>query len=158
LVAQLQEPFAPAAVAANLVRCRNATRAAIAVADPADPDEVELALHVAAPRQYLPRHREKHGLGTEAVAGPQFIAARRKVETDAPRLLARSEARQRIGRDDDAPAAVEQIDIDDAPGQRDRPDTALQHRRAALPPRLLHDREPGGAKGEHDRGVAQHRP
>jgi len=80
------------------------------------------------------------------------------VETDAPRLLARGEARQGVGRDDDAPAPVEQIDIDDAPGQRDRPETALQHRRAALPARLLHDREPGAAKGEHDRGVAQHRP
>src|SRR5437762_8662370 len=96
LVAQLQEPFAPAAVAANLVRCRDAAGAAIAIANTADAREVKLALHVAAPRQYLPRYREQHRLDLQPVARPQLVAARREVETDAPRLLARGEPRQRI--------------------------------------------------------------
>jgi hypothetical protein len=73
-------------------------------------------------------------------------------------LLGGSEAEQRIGHDDDAPAALERVDIDDAAGQGDRPDAALQHRRAPLPARLLHDREAGAAKSQGDRGVAPYRP
>src|ERR1051326_2303192 len=62
LVPQLQEPFAPAAALACVTWRDDAARAAIAVPDPADPDEIELALHIAPARQYLARHREEHRL------------------------------------------------------------------------------------------------
>src|SRR6478672_2768260 len=54
LVAQLQEPFAPAAALACVTWRDDAARAAIAVPDPADPDEIELALHIAPARQPAP--------------------------------------------------------------------------------------------------------
>src|ERR1043166_2943095 len=58
LVPQLQEPFAPASALACITWREDGAAAAIAVPDAADPDEVELALHVAPARQYLARHRE----------------------------------------------------------------------------------------------------
>ena len=63
-----------------------------------------------------------------------------------------------IGRDDEPPAALERVDIDDFAGHCDRAELALQHRGAALDPRLLHHRKPGGDKSQHDGRIAQRRP
>ncbi len=70
------------------------------------------------------------------------------------RLLVCGEAGDRVGGDDDAPAARQGIDIDDAAGQRHRAEPAAEHRRAVFPARLLGQGEPGGAAGERQRGGA----
>jgi len=78
--------------------------------------------------------------------------------SDAFRLRGRLQARDRVGRDDDAPAAVELVDIDDTTGDRDWPNAPLQHRRAVLPARLLHPGKPGGGECERNRPRAPGRP
>ena len=125
-----------------------------AVADAADAGEIKLALEVARARHDLGRHRIKHRLEADAVAGIELIALRGDMHTHAARLIARIEAGQRVGLDDDAPALLHLVDIDDPPGDGDRPEMALQHRRLALPGGLPHQCKAGRQGGERKRRFA----
>ncbi len=157
LGAQPQQPFAPAATS-GLLGGGDAARRAKAVADPADAGEIEFALHVAPARQQLRRHRVDKSLEADPVARLQRIAGRRDMETQAVRLGVGRQPEQRIGHDDNPPAAIERIDVDDPAGNCGRAEPALQHRGAALEAGLLRHREPGRDKGEGDPGIAQCRP
>ncbi len=122
LGAQIAQPLAPTAVGHI---AGDAARRTIAVADPADPREIGLALHVVAARQDLARHRIQHRAHGHPVAGDEQVARRGDVHAHPARLLGGTEPGQGIGGDDDPPTAVEQVDVDHPPGQRHRPETAL---------------------------------
>jgi hypothetical protein len=136
--------------------CPAASGPAIRRAAPrlADSGEIELALKVAPARQDLGRHWVKHRLEADAVAGVELVALRRDMHAYTARLVARIDVGQRICLDDDAPAFLHLIDIDDPPGNGDRPEMALQHRRLPLPGGLPHQCKTGGQGGERNRGFA----
>ena len=73
LGAQAQQPLAPAAAGIGAFRAVDPAGRAEAVADPADPGEIELALQVAAARHDLRRHRVEErlqrDLGRRACSG-----------------------------------------------------------------------------------------
>ena len=71
------------------------------------------------------------------------------------RLFAGIEPGQRIGRDDQPPASIHGVDVDNPPGDDDRPEAPLQHRRPALPGSLPYQSKAGGEGGERQRGFAQ---
>jgi len=72
------------------------------------------------------------------------------------RLLVRPEPRQWIGGDDDAPAAIDRVDVDHPSGDRERAKPALQHRRLPLPCRLADQGKAGAEHGQRQRRLAQH--
>lgn len=133
-------------------------RAAIGVPDRADPGEIGLALQIMRAGQGLSRHRVEHRLEARPVARAQQVTGFGDVDADQTRLLRRVEPGQLVGRDNDPPAAVERVDIDDAASDRDRPEAAVEHRRRALAPGLADQREAGGGEREARRGAAPHRP
>ena len=135
LGSQMPQILAPAALnrpGLGRIRLGNAARAAKCVADPADLREIRLALKVVPARQGLAGHRIEHRLEADPVAGVEQIAGLRDVQAKTPGLLLRVEAGQRIGGDDDPPSLVQEVDIDDPPGDRHRPEVSLEHRRFAL--------------------------
>jgi len=70
------------------------------------------------------------------------------------RLVGGIEPGRRIGLDDDAPALLHQVDVNDPPGDSDRPEVALQHWRVALPGGHAHQRKTCGEGGERQRDFA----
>ena len=156
LRAQTPQPLAPAA-AGRIFGAGDAVRRAIAVADPADPGEKGLALHIVAARQDLARHRIECGAHGDPVAGGEQVARRCNVHPHAARLFVGIEPGQWVGGDDDSPAAVERVDVDHPPGQRHRPEAALQSRRLAFPGGLANQSKAGAEQREPQRRLARQR-
>ncbi len=71
------------------------------------------------------------------------------------RLFAGVEPGQRIRSDDQPPASVHRVDVDDPSGNDDRPEAPLQHRRLALPGGFADQRKAGGERGERQCRFAQ---
>ena len=139
--------FLPAAAVgrgAFVLAAGETTCAAEGIADTADLGEVELALEIAPARQDLQRHRMDHGFEADPVARVELVARLRDMQAQAPRLIAGIEAGQRLRLDDDAPAPLGQVDIDDPAGDGDRSELPLQHRRLPLPGASAHQRKAGG--------------
>ena len=57
----------------------------------------------------------------------------------------------------DPPAAVERVDVDHPPGQRHRPEAALQSRRLAFPGGLADQSKAGAEQGQPQRRLARQR-
>src|SRR5215472_18620793 len=91
-----------------------------AVADAADPGEIELALEIAPARQDLGRHRIEHRLEAYPIAGIELVALLRNVQPQPARLVAAIEPGQRIRRDHDTPTLFGEVDVDDPAGDRNR--------------------------------------
>jgi hypothetical protein len=127
------------------------------VADPADPGEVELALEIAPARQDLWRHRIEHRLEPDMVAGVELVARLGDVQAQAVRLTGRVEPGQEIRLDNDPPALLGQIDVDDPSGEGERSKVPLQHRRLPLPGGFAHQRKAGGKGRERERSLAPSR-
>ena len=79
------------------------------------------------------------------------------MDAQASRLLVLCEPGQRIGRDNNPPAAIERVDVDDPPGDLDRAEPALQYRRLTLPGGLADQRKPGAEQRQRQRRFAQQR-
>src|SRR5262249_9732911 len=88
LVAQLQKPFAPAAIPTRFIWFCEAAGAAKAVNDPAKARERELAPNNAPAPKKPTRHREQHPLRLPPLTRAQFVPRRRDVKAHAARLLA----------------------------------------------------------------------
>ena len=91
------------------------------------------------------------------VARVELVARPRDMKPQAVRLTGRFESRHGIGRDDDAPAPLGQIDVNNASGEDEWSEVALQHRRPPLPGRLAHQRNTGGEDGKSERRFAPRR-
>jgi hypothetical protein len=123
-------------------------RAAEAVADRADLSEERLALQVVRAGQGLPRHRVEHRLEGYPVARAQQVARRRDVHPHPARLRRGVDAGQGVGGDDRAPASVKRVDVDDPPGDGDRAEPMIEHRRRALAAGCGNQREASGGEGQ----------
>ena len=124
------------------------------VADPANPGEVELALEITPTRQNLRRHRIKHRFEPDPVARVQLVACLRDMKPQAARLITRFKPSHGIGRDDNAPALLRQIDVDDPSGDGERSEVALQHRRLPLPGGFAHQCTAGGESRQRECDLA----
>ena len=156
LVAQPLQPVAPAG-AARLAGDLDPAGRSETVADRADPGKIQRALQIPAARHDLRRRRVEPCAHADTVAGLHRIAARRDADAHPARLLVGHEAGQRVRGDDDPPAAFALIDIDHPPGQRDRAEPVVEHRRAVPPRSELDQRETGGDKREQQRDRARDR-
>ena len=87
-------------------------------------------------------------LRRDAIARGELVAARRDMHPQAARLIACREARKRLVLDDDAPASLDDVDIDDPAVDGDRAKAPLQHRRLALPGGFPHPGKAGGEQGQ----------
>jgi hypothetical protein len=155
LGAQPPQRLAPAVL---VRRPRQAVRGAVAVADAADPGEVEVALEVAPARQYRRRHRIEPAFEADPVAGFEPVARRRDVQSQSAWGRRGAKAGQRIGSEDDAPAPLRPVDVDDPPGHLERPEPAPDDGGHALGGGLGNQHEPGGEYGQQQRRLEPRRP
>jgi hypothetical protein len=67
-----------------------------------------------------PQHRIKHRLEPDLVPGVELVARARDMKPHSARLTSWVKTDQGIGLDDDAPAVLGQVDVDDPSGEGDR--------------------------------------
>jgi len=152
--AQLPQFLAPSDVARRVGNPMSSTER---VADATDPGEIKLALKIAPAGQDLGRHRVEHRLEADPIAGVQLVTVLRNMEAHPTRLIHAVEAQDRIDFDYDAPAFLNQIDIAHPPGDRDRRQMTLQHRRLVFPSALAHQRETRSKSRQRQRRLAPRR-